>query len=120
MAAFVSQLPEAGEDEALGEGVGCPGQDLKVGVREVGGDLGGDEGEGEDEEEVSEYICQRDEGIGVKAMGRDGRVDLFHGVLWWVECRRSGYVWDYFHLVPRDCFFFHNYRLRLSIIREWL
>lgn len=43
VAALVGQLPDAGEDEALGEGVGCPGEEAEVGTLQERG-LGGEEG----------------------------------------------------------------------------
>ena len=80
--ALVSEDPDAGEDHALGGGVGEPREETQW----EGGD-GGDVGDGEvDEgahvEEIADDVGHAAEGGGFEAVWWDGVVDFFHGEVW--------------------------------------
>jgi len=79
VAALVCEDPDAGEDEALHGGVGCPGGEAEVGVGEEG-DVGhGQVDEDGEVEVVADDVGHGAEDGGLEAPGWDGVVDFLHG-----------------------------------------
>lgn len=84
MAAFVRELPEAGEDEALQEGVDCPGEDAERWDRHAR-DLCREAYEGKCESEVSQHVGYGEQRVGLEAVCEDRGVGGYHRVFWGCE-----------------------------------
>lgn len=79
VSALVCQNPDTGEDEALDDGVGCPGGPTRVGVGDVL-DVGGGVAEGGHVEVVANHVGHGAEDGGLEAVCWDGVVNHLHRV----------------------------------------
>ena len=84
MATFVGEFPQAGENEALQEGVGCPSEDAQ-GVGGKTWDLCAKAYEGEKQGAVAGQVGQGKDCVREEAVEWDGCVYVFHRVFWWCE-----------------------------------
>lgn len=77
--ALVGQFPDAGEKEALDDGICYPCADTES-VRRQTRNLRGNAEQNANEEEISEDVEEREEGVSLEAVRWDCVVDFLHGV----------------------------------------